>query len=63
MSTHPDHWLCAVGDTVSDPHYWHPPLGPDGLGSRRIVAFHSSLPRSGWTFERAALGELWTRTA
>lgn len=63
MTTHLDHWTCAIGDTVADPRYWHPPLSHKGDASLKIVAFYFSLPRSGWTFERTALGQPWVRTA
>lgn len=64
MTTHTDHWLCSVGDTLADPAYFSPPpSGTNGAHSLRVVAFHATLPRSGWTFERAAKGQPWTRTA
>ena len=57
------HWWCNVGDPVIGHHYWHPPLSHKGDPSLRITAFHATMPRAGWVFERAGLGAPWVRTA
>lgn len=55
-----DHWLCALGDALFDPDYFHPPLPPTGGPILRVTAFHRTYPE-GRLFERAAGGALWTR--
>ncbi len=58
--THPDHWLCAPGDTVT-PTTFNPPTSPNGQAVLEVVAFHRDIDRAGYTFRRAALGAVWVR--
>ena len=55
-------WDCGLLDSLIDPTYFSPPVSQNGVAPLSVVSFHASYPE-GRTFERAALGEPWTRVA
>lgn len=56
-------WVCKVGDTLADPLYFNPPIGPNGSVSVKVTTFHKDYPQ-GRVFERAgAVGAPWIRTS
>ena len=58
-----DVWDCNVLDSLIDPSYFNPPLGPPpGRPILQVTSFHIKYPE-GHAFERTALGDHWTRTS
>lgn len=57
------HWHCKVGQTLVDLHYFHP--HGDRNDCRQpalcVTAFHASIQRPGYAFERSWYGDLWRR--
>ena len=53
-------WDCKVGDSLIDPNYFSPATHDPKKPILAVRAFHASYP-GGRAFERAALGERWTR--
>lgn len=59
---HPEHWLCEVGDYVSDPDAFAPPTPPSGGAILEVLAFGPGInPKTGWTFRRLTPGAAWVR--
>ncbi len=54
------HWQCAPGMRVESESFC-PPVSPTGVPVLEAQAFHRDIPRTGYTFRRAALGEAWIR--
>lgn len=57
------HWTLPLGGALA-PDYFSPPTHlrngvPDPVLT--VTAFHATLPRAGWVFERAGLGAEWRR--
>lgn len=61
---HPEHWLCEVGDYVSDPDAFAPPTPPSEGAILEVLAFGPGInPKTGWTFRRLTPGAAWVRVS
>ena len=53
-------WDCQPKDSLINPHYFSPATHDPKKPILSVTAFHATYPE-GRAFERAALGEPWTR--
>lgn len=53
------HWQTPLGGALSPDYFC--PLELNPTKPRTVTAYHHTLPREGWAFTRAALGEPWIR--